>query len=102
MKNGFVRGMMIGTVVGAVSSLLLNPHNREKAREVINQGTEYFRGAEDTLSSAGSWLEKSRHLFQGEEQEPDTTILQTETKDPMAERVAFLERRLEELEHKGV
>lgn len=99
MRNGFVRGMLVGTVVGAASSFLMNPRHREKAREMIEQGGQLIKGAEDNIVTAGSFIEKSRHLFQDEPQME--SMVQTET-GGITDRVALLEKRLEELEHKGV
>lgn len=101
MKNGFVRGVLVGTAVAVASRYILNPRYREKAREVIEEGGQVLRGAEDQIVSTGNWIEKGRQLFQMEDR---STAESMEGKVPedITDRVAVLEKRLEELELKGV
>lgn len=101
MRNGFVRGMLVGTVVGAASSLLMNPRRREKAREMIDQSGGLLRSAEENLMS-NNWIEKSRQLFQKEDEQLASLGGITADSGCIDQRVAFLEKRLEEIEHKGL
>lgn len=100
MKNGFLRGIFIGSVMGAAATMLIKPETRERAKEVLNQGSQLLKGAEENLVNTTNWIEKSRHLFQDDEPLEEAGL--DGSKENIDNRVAFLERRLEELEHRGV
>lgn len=101
MRSGFTRGLFVGTVVGSVASILVDPKNRDKAKDWINQGGQLFKRAGDKINAADDFVDASREMLCEDQAELQMSMNIRED-DPVARRMAFLERRLEELEQREV
>ncbi len=112
MRGGFFRGMIIGTVVGTVSGMLIDPEYRQKARNLMNHSGDMFSKVQEGVGVAESWMDRGRQLLHRENQPTDQTEYHSEMdlnyqtgstkdneggKENIDRRVAILEQRLEEL-----
>lgn len=107
MKGGFLKGVIVGTVLGTMSSMLIDPNNRQKAKSFVDRGGQILQSAQAKFETAESWIDKGRNLFQNngqanEAEEKNSQINDPDGKENITERVAILEKRLEELSQKGV
>lgn len=112
MKAGFLKGVIVGTVLGTMSSMLIDPNNRQKAKSFVDRGGQILQSAQAKFETAESWIDKGRNLFQNNgqaneveeknSQSSDCQIYDPDGKENITERVAILEKRLEELSQKGV
>lgn len=98
MRNGFFNGLLVGTVVGTVSGVLMGSGPR-KAQELFNQGGQMLKMAQEGVGLAGNLVNKGRNLFHQDEQNlgPQDSGIEN-----INQRVAVLEKRLEELSQRGV
>lgn len=98
MKSGFTRGLFVGAVVGSVASILVDPNSREKAKDLISQGGRKLRRAGEEMDAAENIIEESRVMLCDE----DTMNTGDLGDASLAQKMATLEKRLEELELKRV
>lgn len=110
MKGGFLRGLFVGAVVGTVSGVLLDSDSREKAKNLIQSGGQLLQKAEDGMELASGWVHKGEALLHDEMPSMihgmggsgEMTEMFGNDREKMDSRVAVLEKRLEELESRGV
>ena len=114
MRGGFLKGVIVGTVIGSMSSMLLDPNYRQKAMGFVDQGGQMLQSAQSRFKTAESWINKGRNLFQNNEQSSDQILgdggshgIQINSPEDdgienITQRVAILEKRLEELGQKEI
>lgn len=113
MRGGFLKGVIVGTVIGSMSSMLLDPNYRQKAMGFVDQGGQMLQSAQSRFKTAESWINKGRNLFQNNDQSSNqipgdggsnSLSINAEDNgiDNITNRVATLEKRLEELSQKGI
>ncbi len=100
MRGGFVRGLFVGTVIGAVSGVMMKSDYRNKAREIISQGGQMLEFAEDGLGTVSNLVNQGKNIFSESASTKMSEMQDTlqNSKEQISERVEVLEKRLEELE----
>lgn len=110
MRGGFLRGLFVGAVVGTVSGMLMDSDYRQKAKQLIHTGGQLIHKAEDGMEMANGWINKGRELMQddlhpfmqGMGGSGEMTEMFGQGKEAIDSRIAVLEKRLEEIEGRGV
>jgi gas vesicle protein len=70
---GYVGWFLLGSVIGAVTAMLLTPRSGVETRAMLNEKTgQWSRRAQELADEAqgraGQWLDKSRELFEEQTQ----------------------------------